>query len=715
MRVLCTAFVAVATFFPLVFPMAAEDNVELETPLARAQDLLRSLATAIDADAKNEAVAYRKYASWCKNTLAASKSNVEQLNAQKGKLDAAITKAKADSESSAMRIEEIASSLSAADAELKKTTVVHEKEARDSAAAQKQLAQMSDAIGRAVTVLEKELKKGVASLAQLDGNSMDKVLAAFAAVLDAAALPAADKDQLLGLMQNDDDNDKDKADRQPAVKRASGLIETLQDLKERADEELRALRVDAKAKKHQYEKLKASIEQEIAAMKKELALEKSEKAAAEEARATGKGDLVEAVEELKNSDSALKMLRDQCKKATADHKETVAARNKEIQVIDEATKALDKACGEGSASLLQLKASLRVTAGSRTAELVRRLARRHHSSALAQLASRLGAIARYSADPFTKVKKLIEEMITKLQQQAAKEASEKAYCDAELKSTKARKDALGDGVAKLATKIEQGTANLAELKEEMAQLESAMAELTRKQAEMDKMRQESHAYHVQSKKELVEALTGVRKALTLLREYYAKKDGDAGVMDQEDFKKAMQNPQAIAPAKHLKSTTGAQGVIGLLEVVDADTISILVKEETQEQDEESRYLKGTQENKVLMVQHKVTVAYKLQESKALSVTLRELASNKESAAMELAAVDEFDSKLKERCSAKPDTFEERMARRRAEISGLEQALAALEEEKESFAQLPLRRYHAHKRLRGNRRSLIALSSNIQQP
>lgn len=423
MRVFCAAFITVATVLPQVFPTAAEDNVESVNPLAKVQDLLRSLVSAVDADGKVEDVAYRKYTSWCKTTLAASKFNFEQVTSQKEKLEATVNKASADAESSTMKIEELASSLSAAETELNKATMVREKEARDSASGEKELAQMSDAIGRAIGVLEKEMRKGrkgAASLAQLDGKSMDKVLAAFTAVLAAAALPAADKDQLLGLVQNNDDNVQ--AHHQPAYEsHTSGLLETLEDLKERADEELRALRVDETAKHHQYEKLKASIEREIAAMRKDLASEKSEKAAAEETKAMGKRDLAKAVEELKNSDSDLEMVRDQCKRAAADHEETVAARKEEMQVINDAMKVLNEACGEGSASLLQLTASLRVTAGSRAAELVRRLARRHRSSALAQLASRLGALARYSADPFAKVKNLIEDMIAKLQQQAAKE------------------------------------------------------------------------------------------------------------------------------------------------------------------------------------------------------------------------------------------------------------------------------------------------------
>ena len=79
--------------------------------------------------------------------------------------------------------------------------------------------------------------------------------------------------------------------------------------------------------------------------------------------------------------------------------------------------------------------------------LVKRLARKHHSAALAQLASRVAAVLQYGAangeDPFKKVKGLIEDMIAQLEEEAAAEAQEKAYCDEQLAKTKAKKRGVG--------------------------------------------------------------------------------------------------------------------------------------------------------------------------------------------------------------------------------------------------------------------------------
>merc|ERR1711956_113800 len=72
--------------------------------------------------------------------------------------------------------------------------------------------------------------------------------------------------------------------------------------------------------------------------------------------------------------------------------------------------------------------------------------------------------------------------------------------------------------------------------------------------------------------------------------------------------------------------------------------------------------------------------YKTKEVKGLKKAIADLTSDKDTLATELGAVDEYYSKLKDRCIAKPETYEERKARREAEINGLKQALNILESE-----------------------------------
>merc|ERR1712129_216999 len=171
--------------------------------------------------------------------------------------------------------------------------------------------------------------------------------------------------------------------------------------------------------------------------------------------------------ELANAEQMLATSRSTCMKVGADHEMTVNAREEELKVIAEAKKILVETTSGAvdqtysfvqvaAASKLQTRTDL---AHAEVVVLVKRLAREHHSAALAQLASRVAAVLQYGAangeDPFKKVKALVEDMITQLEEEAAAEGQEKAYCDEQLGKTKAKKEELDDDLSKLTVKIDQ--------------------------------------------------------------------------------------------------------------------------------------------------------------------------------------------------------------------------------------------------------------------
>merc|ERR1719484_100311 len=107
--------------------------------------------------------------------------------------------------------------------------------------------------------------------------------------------------------------------------------------------------------------------------------------------------------------------------------------------------------------------------------MVKKLARDHHSSALAQLASKISAVTRFgSGDPFAKIKGLIQDMIAKLEAEAESEATEKAYCDEELSKSNAKAAELTADIEALTTKIDQASARSSMLKSEVKELQAEL-------------------------------------------------------------------------------------------------------------------------------------------------------------------------------------------------------------------------------------------------
>merc|ERR1719420_1187605 len=235
-------------------------------------------------------------------------------------------------------------------------------------------------------------------------------------------------------------------------------------------------------------------------------------------------------------------------------------------------------------------------ANSEVVSLVKKLARDHHSAALAQLASRIAVVVRYGGkhgdDPFAKVKGLIGDMIAKLEKEAEAEATEKAYCDEQMAKTEAKKADLEATIEKLTNKIDRAAARSASLKEEVVELELELRALAKTQAEMDKIRGEENANFNVAKAELSQGLAGVRKALGVLRDYY----GGAAAMlqaDDSNFNSFMQQP--AVPQQHSKAGGAGGSIINILEVCESDFANNLAKEESEEADSVANYEKTTQE------------------------------------------------------------------------------------------------------------------------
>jgi hypothetical protein len=271
-------------------------------------------------------------------------------------------------------------------------------------------------------------------------------------------------------------------------------------------------------------------------------------------------------------------------------------------------------------------------------------------------------------------------MIVKLESEAGSEATEKAYCDDELAKTKAKKDELNADISKLTSKMDRAAAASAGLKADVKELQAELAKLAKLQAEMGQIRRESHTNYVKAKADLELGLDGVRKALSVLRDYYGgsasasmlQSGGDVG------FDAMMQQPDA--PVYHSKAQGAGSSITSLLEVVESDFAKDLATEETQETDAEVEYQKTTQTNKVTRTIKEQDVKYKTKEFKSLDKTLGELSGDRDTSNTELSAVLEYDGKIKERCIAKPETYESRKGRREAEIAGLKEALSILDGE-----------------------------------
>mmetsp|Transcript_61583 Transcript_61583/g.172094 ORF Transcript_61583/g.172094 Transcript_61583/m.172094 type:complete len:733 (+) Transcript_61583:77-2275(+) len=674
-------------------------------PLSKVVTLLDELAARIRAEGEAEAKTYKEFVAWCDGAATSKGFEIKTATAEKEKLEARIGQSSNAAAAAASKIEALAANIAEGGAELTNATSIREKEAADFKSSEAELADIVGTIGRAITLLEREMAQHPSSLAQLPGSGANRgLLSSLEALVDAASFPSADKQRLLGFVQaqqsarsSADADDDDVALGAPAAaiyeSRSGNIVEVLEDLKLKAEEQLSDLRKAEVNARHNYEMLKQSLEDQHTADSKDLAAERKAKAAAQETEAASKSDLEVTENALADSKAARQLAEDNCMQAAADHEETTKARAEELKVIAEAKQVLENTtsgAGGQTYSLLQLQER----SGSRlhtqtdlsnyeVVNLVKRLAKQQHSAALAQLASRISGELKLAAasgeDAFGKVRALISDLISKLEQESHAEATEKSYCDEQTAANEAKKSELQEGAAGLVAKIDQAAAQSAKLKEDVKELQAGLATLAKQQTEMDSTRAATHAAYAKAKADLELGLQGVRQALSLLRDYYGSA-ASASALQQSagDFAALMQQP--AAPARHTKASDAGSSIVGVLEVVESDFAEDLAKEELAESDAATEYEKMTQANKVTKAVKEQDVRYKSQEYNALDKHISDLTSDKGTVDAELEAVLEYGAKLKERCVLKPETYESRKARRAAEIRGLKEALEILEGE-----------------------------------
>lgn len=289
-------------------------------------------------------------------------------------------------------------------------------------------------------------------------------------------------------------------------------------------------------------------------------------------------------------------------------------------------------------------------------------------------------------DPFAKIKGLISDMIAKLEEAAEADATEKAYCDKEIAETQTKRADKTSEIEKLSTSIDQKSARSEKLKQEVTTLQKELAELAASQSEMDKIRSEENTAYKKNKAEMELGLGGVKKALNILRDYYAQDHS------------------------HAAGEGAGAGIIGLLEVVESDfsksSAEMTATEETSQRD----YDAETKENEIENTTKVQDVKYKTKEFTGLDKALAELSADRSGVENELDAVMEYLRSLDARCQgtlgtsefglAKAESYGDRKARRVAEIAGLKEALTILEGEASTVlvqqkSQRSLRALHSH--------------------
>ena len=499
------------------------------SPIDKIITMIGDLETKIIAEGEDAHKIYAEFAEWCEDT---SKDVMYEIKTGKGNvadLKATIEKEAANIAVQDSAIEDLAGQIATDEADLKAATEIRAKEESAFSAEEKDLAETIDTLERAIGIIEKEMNGG-AALAQI--QKAQTVTQVLAVMVQAQSISSADGKKLSALMQTSSD-EEDSGAPDPAVyeNQSGGVLDTMNKLLEEAQAQLDAARNKETASIQAFQMLKQGLEDEIKFANKEMDEAKQSKSASAETKATAEGDLDVTSKDLAEDIKTLQELHHNCMTKATEFEEETKSRGEELKALATAKKiikettggAADQSYGFDQESFVQLPEG-----ENRAVRFIRQLAKHQKSTALAQLASRMASTIRFStgnqADIFAKVKGLIRDMIEKLEAEAEADATKKAYCDKELAETNQKKDDKNAEIEKLSAKIESSKAKSAKLKEEVATLQKELAALVKEQAEMDKIRAEEKAAFDTNSAEMEKGLNGVKMALKVFNDYYAKAD-----------------------------------------------------------------------------------------------------------------------------------------------------------------------------------------------
>lgn len=321
---------------------------------------------------------------------------------------------------------------------------------------------------------------------------------------------------------------------------------------------------------------------------------------------------------------------------------------------------------------------------------------RLHSKNLNLLAEKL------AADPFAKVKKLIDDMITKLLEEANADAEKEGWCDTEMGKSKVTRNKLSEEIDGLDAAIEDGKATIMKLTQEVADLAKDIEDLDAEMSEATALRTKEKAKNKHTIMDSKAAQKAVGQATAVLKDFYKKaatataliqtsnKDPAIIHMGTEEWQ-ALANPnfdgtidkghkggmQTFGEA-YTGNQDAAGGVMALLEVAMSDFANLEADTKAGEAESEKTYNDYMTESKRSKAVKERKVEMNNSDKADSNTKMQEDIAELKSTQDELIAADKYHEKLVPQCIDQGMTWEEVQAARREEITSLKQALETLE-------------------------------------
>lgn len=657
-------------------------------PVAKVIQLLDELSSKVQANSQQELAEFTEYSHWCDATrrdkehaIGDSKRSIEDLTAT-------VESSKAEIDQLRTKVEELSTAISQNEDDLGAAKALRAEEQRQFETTDAELTETISTLVRAQDVLSKHTKQS--TLVEVKAN-LEKVTASLTQIVEASWVNTDQKAEIQAFLQKDDNADEFSLDQQPQAStsaydsHSNGILDTLSDLQGKAEQAQTVARKEEMQKQHAYKMLAQSIEGELKAQNTQLEDAKKNIAVNTEAQSEAEGDLQATQRTLAQDSKVLEELKAGCQEKAQEFEANTKGRAEELQALAKAKEILQGGVGTKSTEWSEDRAFVQAPAFVQVRALAQESAQMLEAkdaavTYLERLGRKLNSIAltqdavTMRADPFGKVKALIEDMVEKLLLEASNEADRKAWCDAEVGKTSTTQEEKQRKLDVADTHIEKAEATSAKLSEAVSELNRELAEMDASMSEATKLRQEEHQLFDKAVKDYSDGQEATASAITVLRKYY---EGGSFLQGAKD------------------NSGTANAIIGMLEVAEADFSRMEADARASEAAAQKTYDDTEREHQVTRAAKTAEMNAKSSEQKRLDNEAGDYKMDRQGVQKELDAVNQYSEKLKPECEVKAPTYEARAERRKQELEGLQNALEILEGKALAFVQTKVTKFLAH--------------------
>jgi len=643
---------------PFASAIAYSSNV---TPVQKVVQLMNELLEKGKKEKHEEEVQFAAYSQWCEGTIAEKKEAIQEADDRIAVLSANIDKYGVEAKRLGKEVAELDAQVQRWKDDIADRKKAREEEKDTYTKTEAEYSESISALSRAVDVLSKQ------------NHDRKQAAAMLLQVRKLVALAPAQRSAIESFLHLDQEPEVNAYEFQ-----SGGVIEMLQKLLDKFEEEHDQLIKAETNAQHAHGMYVQDLTGQVEDAKRQ-SLEKSEsKASYEQQRADAQA---EKKQTQAARDADKKYLDDTtatCAQKASDFKDRSKLRSEEIEAVEQAIEiissadvsgAADKHFGAVAKSFLQLRSSHQfpIEAKNRAVAFLKEKADAMKSDVLSVLAVRAASAEKSGADPFRKVREMIQDLITKLLEEANQEAEKKGWCDEEIARNTKTRDEKTKGVEDLQSERDLLNAHIAELSEQISENQKQITKLTEDIAENTELRKKEKATNAQTVADAKAAQEAVARALTILEAFYTK----AGVAT------AFAQQPEIFDRPYQGMGGESKGVIGLLKVIQTDFARLeseTENAEAQAQKEFDEFLEDASVNKGALesdTEHKTNTRSK--KNARLQVALEDLEKTQEA----LNKALNYWQSLKAECIDAGVNYDDRVRRRQEEMESLQEALRIL--------------------------------------